>query len=180
MSRTGARRRSSPSIWLARARSPPTFRRRHCWRRQTSWRHAAGCARCAASIPAALRRVEVIVRGGAPDWPAELALPMLRIAPVQPHISDRRGQKRGRRHGLGVRRLIDIRETDAIVDQRSERLFMRSNWRAASRPPAETHERRGAARSGTCGSLRCSERSRGTASARSPACARDGTATGLL
>ena len=40
-----------------------------------------------------LGRVEVVMRGSGPGWPAEFALPMLRIAPVQPHISDARSEQ---------------------------------------------------------------------------------------
>ena len=40
-----------------------------------------------------LRGVEIIVRGRGPGRPAELALPMLRVAPMQPDISDPRSQQ---------------------------------------------------------------------------------------
>src|SRR5580704_3560271 len=69
-------------------------------------------------------RVEIVVRGGCPGWPAELALPMLWIAPVQTDVTDAGSEQGSGWHALGVRRLIDVRETNTIVDQRAERFFM--------------------------------------------------------
>src|SRR3984957_7704577 len=71
-----------------------------------------------------LRRIQVVVRGGGPGWPAELALPMLRVTSMQPHIADARSKHRCGRHAFGIGRLIDVGKSDTVVDQRSQRFFV--------------------------------------------------------